>query len=253
MNLNILNGKFNLCRGSQVWSKVSSLKVPMNPLIANIIGHLTFDGNLNINKDGNGGRVRFYGSEEKLRNLQHDIERNLNIKVYREQPFRIERKFVLAYHKTEFARGLIRLGAIDGAKVLKKFSVPEWIFRGSRKIKVAYLQALLDDEGEKLRKVDKKPNSWNGLKIKLRKETRKKKALKDFLIQLKTMFEELGVKTSKIGFDKKEFQRRDGKNTIGGYFRISTKKSNRELLVKKFNFREPSFKMPLMISTTHRP
>lgn len=253
MILNILNGKFNLCRGSQVWSKVSSLNVPMNPLTANIIGHLMFDGNLNINNDSSGGRVRFYGSEEKLTSLQKDIEKNLKVEAYREKPFKIERKFVLAYHKTEFARELIKLGAVDGAKVLKSFSVPEWIFRGSRNVKIAYLQALLDDEGERLRKVSTKPNSWNGLKVKLRKETHKKRTLKDFLEQLKIMFEEIGIKTSKIGFDKNEFRRRDGKNTVGGYFRISTKKSNRELLVEKFNFREPSFKMPLMISTAHRP
>jgi len=231
---------------------VNNLKVPINPLTANIIGHLTFDGNLNINKDGSGGRVRFYGSEEKLVNLQKDIEKNLKIKAYREYPFKIERKFVLAYHNARLARKLIKLGAIDGAKVLASFGIPEWIFKGNRNIKIAYLQALLDDEGERLRKVTKKPNSWNGLKIKLRKEIQKKEVLRGFLEQLKVMFEEIGIKTSSIGFDKKEFHRKDGKITVGGYFRISTRKNNREKLVKIFNFREPSFKIPLVNSITHR-
>lgn len=211
---------------------------------AKLVAHASFDGNIHENPNDSGARTRFYSQDaQKLRELQKIIKNCMNIDPYKEGPFDENRnRLVLRYSNTKFSRELMKLGAISGNKTTQKSRIPKWIRNGSKKEKIMYLAAMIEDEAERIKKYHIK--SLVGLKIKQSKWIKYKANLRLFFRDIKNMFSSLGIKTGKITIDEKhKFKRKDGKKTITGWIRISLDKENQYRLVKTFSKYSPKIKV----------
>lgn len=236
--INDLIKKYNLSERSILNLKNRKiLPLPLTPNLAMICGHLIGDGTLRFSSKW-AGHLKFFGSKEKLLKISKEYGTLFNKKinlVKRRRP--LDKGFMLDFSDTQVVRVLNYLGVPSGAKVLSKFEVPDWILKGSKEIKRAFLQAICDDELGGLLKDKSKTNTWQGLKFKMSK---KKELIKDhiiFLNQIRSLLKEFGIETSTVRISyKEEFKRKDKNITLPAYFRISIKKQNRINFFKEIGF-----------------
>ena len=201
---------------------------------AKLVAHSMFDGNINENPDKSGARVRFYSKDKgKLERIQKILE-GIGLRPYKNKAFEERNKLLLRYNNTVLSRKLMKLGAPSGNKTTQVYRIPNWIKNGNRKIKVEYLSAMIDDEAESITK--EKNKTFRGLKIKQSKWIKYKGELKTFFEEIKEMFSSLNIKTGKITIDtKNKYLRKDKKETITGWIRISLNKENQKKLIKTFS------------------
>ncbi|MCD6476623.1 MAG: hypothetical protein J7K26_00450 [Candidatus Aenigmarchaeota archaeon] len=216
-----------------------------SPIIANIIGHIMGDGNLNFDNSKT-GRLRFYGNIEKIKKIETELKK---IGLYKYRIRKLEGEYELQFNNSVFCR-IIRIAcAPDGGKSIRKFTVPKWIMNGSKEIKKAFLQGIFDDELEGLYKDKRRKNSWQGLKFKMSKTDIKN--LKNFLQQIRKLISSFHVQISEIKIDKKSFKRKDGKITRSCYFRIYTNYENRVKFYRNIGFCKDVRKAEMLLKSIH--
>lgn len=100
-----------------------------------------------------------------------------------------------------------------GEKVLSSIFVPKQIMQGSFEEKAEFLSSLMGSDGQKLTSAKNAKGDFNAIRFSFNKEESLEKSAFDYAEQLKFLFEELGVKISKIS-KKLGNIRKDGKKTI---------------------------------------
>jgi len=225
--------------------------IPLFPSkeLAELCGHLMGDGSLHYLKEKNkGAKIRFYGSDYKLKKIQE-----IYLKLFNEKPKIFIRKkdglLLIDHPDASIARCFILLGIPTGEKVLKEFSVPNWIMKGDLESQRGFLQALFDDELGGIY-FSNKSNKWNGgLRLRMNKDKDKVKNLIDFFNQLQKMLSNFGIISNPIQAVQKGTSRKDGFTTKSISFIISNKMPNRVKFYKEIGFiKEPNKQKSLYIS-----
>ena len=208
------------------------LPLKPSPLLASIIGHLLGDGSLS--KDRMTGDFRFYGKIQNLDKIKLILETEFSLIPYSLYLHPNRGGYILRYNNAIFARILELAGVPRGNKLVSEFGVPGWIMKGDRDIKKSFLRAILSDEMENIRKVNRK--SWDGLRFGMSKDNRKLDHLIDFLNQIRRLLSEFKIKTSEIFIRKDKFSRKDGIVTCAARFGIKVRIENRSLFCSHIGF-----------------
>lgn len=140
---------------------------------------------------------------------------------------------------SSFCKLLYALGLPKGNKVLQKTNIPNWIKKGNKEIKKAFLNAIFEGELQKHRvvynvkrkKIDICPISFG-----LSKRSDYKSNLIDFLNQIKQILYELNIKSTKVEEPKPSNIRKDGVITYSSRFYISISAINTMNFSKVINY-----------------
>ncbi len=89
------------------------------------------------------------------------------------------------------------LGAPRGLKVNMKTKIPLWIINGNNDIKAAFLKGLFDDEA-----CANHSGKTRRILFAMGKKETHIQSLRDFLLRIKTMLKDFGIKTSDIFFQQ---------------------------------------------------
>lgn len=248
---NEIQRKYNLNRLSQRrLIQRNILPLTPTPLLANLCGHLIGDGSLKLTNK-NQGSIRFYGTEEKLNQIAKDYTSLFGKKVSLTKRVRKNDPGVkIMFSDTNIARILAHIGIPAGDKVLSAFQVPSWIINGEKEIKRSFLQALCDDELGCIYKDKIKPNTWYGLRFKMSKKKEIIIQHAFFLEQLRTLFGEFGINTSKIKvMPNQSYARKDGNISYPAYFKILNSKPNRLKFYQEVGFKRDRRKNERLIKS----
>lgn len=132
------------------------------------------------------------------------------------------------------SRTLEERGLPAGNKTNINFNIPNWIIKGNKRIKTAYIRGLFDAEGSiyKTKKNKKAKERWRIAFAMCKNETLQKNAI-DFFNEVKNILLESGIKTSPIQ-TREENIRKDGSKSL--YFRFEIQKSQFEKFYKEVGF-----------------
>ncbi len=181
-------------------------------LKALIVACITGDGHLQI-------KYWRYLTSFYSKNMDEiEFHKRLFKRVYGVQShlYPCERAHKLFFISKYVAEDLAKAGAPVGNKVNQAFSVPNWVFRGNRRIMGNYLQGLYTCEGSIYKR--KNPNQWL-IRIEMYKKECLENDLIGFMEQLRTMLSCLNIKTSPVRNATKSI-RKDGSVSIGKTFEI---------------------------------
>ncbi len=193
---------------------------PKLPILLKILGYFTGDGSFN------GKKTWFYGDEEGLKEIAHDIER-LGYKpskiIMRERVSSINGKtftgktYSLYVSAKSFRKLLEKLGAPSGNKTTTEFHVPKWIWKLPLWMKRLYLAAYFGAEMNK-------PQTINGYNfeqpyISINKDKRLILNAIEFLDEIRRLLEEFDIEV--LGINTEDYG-----SKIRVRLRISTKPEN---------------------------
>ena len=168
----------------------AKIKLPLKatPELASLFGHVLGDGHIKKNK------VQFCyvnKSKELVEHITNCVKQIFDIEPTINFSERYQLYFV--YSPTIVARILIILGAPISRKTIQEIVLPEWIIKGSREIKKAFICALFDDEG------------WVGITqssfaigFGQNKRVDLIEGHRNYMEQIRTIIKEFGIESSKI-------------------------------------------------------
>jgi len=188
--------------------------------LSSIVGHLMGDGNLS--KDVFVGDFRFYGTKEKLINIEKKV-----FEVFKIRPkILYERKggFVLKYNNALISRILNIIGVPRGNKVLISYKIPNWIVSDNKNIKKSFLTAIFDDELSSP-KFDKK-GYFQPLRLKFNKTESHLPSAINFLETIRSLLQEFNIKSNEIKINNFKYLNKFGMINRSLYFNISSTKDN---------------------------
>lgn len=190
------------------------LPLNCNAKLARIVGDVTGDGHLQLDKRG---IISFYSKYlEKIKNENNLFNQifGLNGHIYK-----YDRSSGIVYGIMFTSKPVAiifsALGAPTGNKTSQKFDVPTWIFNGSKEIKRAYLVGIFTSEGSIY---NSKHDGWR-LEIEQYKIERLSIYAKRYMNQVKEMVENFGIKCSNVRTCRKN-KRKDGSLTLAWEFYI---------------------------------
>ncbi len=196
--------------------------------ISYLIGKTTGDGHL----DYHFSLVFSSGRLEDLIRIRELIIEKFQLEKYRFQINKQYRRNGVSYrlriNDASIGRLCYAFGAPMGNKTKQSFNVPEWI-QNSKKYKLMYLKALLEDELSTI-KIEKS-NYSTSPKLKMTKEKHLTNNLFEFLSDVKGIIEEFGVSCGRVAGPLPENFKENGIDTISMYFHIQRNKRN----IIKFN------------------
>ena len=212
--------KINIC-GSVVtvmdkWSKHLN-----SPRLARIVADITGDGHLQLK--GWRGLVSFYSNEpEEIYRINKDFVTlfGINGHVYEDnRKTRKNTQYKIFFISKDLAKFFQKIGVPPGNKSNAVFEIPEWVQKGSGKIKSGYLRGMYSGEGY-IYSTRQKENKlrWR-IGIEQYKNEKLKEVGKNFMEQLRAMLSELGIKSSPPRIDGSNI-RKDGTKSIGIRFDI---------------------------------
>lgn len=217
--------------------------------LASIIGRLMGDGNLS--KDPMVGDFRFYGNRDKLDKIKKLLKEKFKLDLYKYYLHPKKGGYILKYNNAIFSRILELTGVPRGDKILKAFKVPNWIMKGDKKVKKAFLSAIFADEMGKISK--RKSGGWNGLGFGMSKIEEKSNHLIYFLNQLRYLLKEFHITSSDVRLRKdSEYHRKDGNVTYQAVFEVHINRFNRERFYSKVGFDDEE-KQKLLYMSVREP
>lgn len=223
------------------------LPLSVSPELASIAGHLFGDGDLSKNRYV--GMFRFFGSKEKLTQIEAKIYKIFQIKP--KNFFERKGGFVLRYNNCMISRLFELIGVPRGNKVTKSYSVPIWIREGNLDLKKAFLVALCDDELSSPR-IDKRGNV-EPLRLKFNKMEPLLDSGYIFLNEIKNLFNEFEIECSSIKLNNEIFVSKEGHINRSIYFNISAKRQNLCRFRENIGFEGESIKNEKLSTAINRP
>jgi hypothetical protein len=173
--------------------KVAGCKLPIysSEKLASLIGNTMGDGF--VNKE----RFKYVN---KRKELVEKVKRNVeSIFKIDGREFFIEEKECYGIEFPGVIGQLLTLaGAPNGRKTSLNFCIPGWIKNGEKKVKIAFIRSLFDDEGS----VCLCRSSYPFISISLYKKNTLIDNLLKFLNDLRKILSELGLKPSKVNYKK---------------------------------------------------
>jgi intein/homing endonuclease len=156
--------------------------------LASLLGHALGDGHIKKN----GEQFQYFNKNKELvDNVRKDIRKIFGIDL--KTHLRKDSYIYCIYAPAIVAKILITFGAPMGRKTTKDIVVPEWIIKGSTKIKKFFIRALFDDEG------------WVGVTqgnfaigFGQNKKDNLIESHRRYMEQIKNMLQEFGIETSEV-------------------------------------------------------
>lgn len=200
--------------------------------LAYLIGYNLGDGNISRNLC----HTWFYGINSDLEDIKKVLLKfDVNPVIY---TYKINNG-KMAVHDRVFSRFLVCFGAIIGDKTKAKVEIPEWILNSKKfsKLKLRFLQGFFDSELSNIRlHSDKRPQSYQSLKLYTSKHKNNIKEGKFFLNQIRSLLKEFNVISSEIKLDRLYIRGRDKNYMQQLYFIIYSNYINLYNFIKNVGF-----------------
>lgn len=139
---------------------------------------------------------------------------------------------------------LVKIGVPKGNKTNNPFSVPGFVYNGSKEMKKGYLRGILDNEGTIYSNLEKNGIRWR-IELKMAKNLNILNHGIAYFEQLRCMLSEFGIKSSPISYSKLN-TRKDGSTSMN--IRLSIQKSSFKSFLKHIGFDHPEKQKKLLIS-----
>jgi hypothetical protein len=139
------------------------------------------------------------------------------------------KSWILYINESPFCKLLYSQRLPKGNKVLQKVNIPNWIKKGDKKIKKAFLNSLFEGEMQTHKvKYNEKRNKMDIISVSfgMNKVEDYIENLTDFLNEIRDLLHEFNIKTSKVENFKPGTIRKDGKKTYFTRFHISNSALN---------------------------
>ena len=214
-------GKINKCGGivtimyNENWKKLIG-----TPDLSRIIADINGDGHLQL--QGWRGLVSFYSKKKneidavskRFKSL-FDIQGRLYVDSR-------GKGYKLFFISKPLAQFLNEIGAAKGNKTNQSFLVPEWIIKGDKEAKRAYLKGIFVTEGY----IYSTKIKNNKIRWRIGLEQYKNEAFKDdgknYMEQIRNMLNGFKIKSSPVRFNGSNI-RKDGTKSVGMRFDIEKK------------------------------
>jgi intein/homing endonuclease len=138
---------------------------------------------------------------------------------------------------------LVKNGVPAGNKTNNPFKVPNWIYKGNKKMKKAYLRGIYDNEGTIYSNMEKNGIRWR-IDLKMAKNENILNEGIAFFEQLKKMLLEFGIKSSPVNYNKLNI-RKDSSKSIN--MRFTIEKSSFKSFLKHIGFEHPEKQKKLLL------
>lgn len=189
------------------------------PELARIVADINSDGHLQIK---NWRYLTSFNSNDLDSLLRHkelmESLFNKRGRIYLDKR-RKKTKYKVAFISKEIALFLNEVGVVEGRKVSKIFCVPNWIKKGSNKIKLAFLRGFYDCEGSITPTKQKNGKQRWRITIAQAKDENIKEYCKEYMEEIKRMVNEFSIKTSPVRYMQKN-PRMDGSYSVSSGFDI---------------------------------
>lgn len=191
---------------------------------ARLLGHIFGDGWVSAKTKSVGFTGK--GNKKDLEHIKKDLQTlgfsssNIHTRVTHSQITANSGKVVYVNGLTQSIHASTRaynyfskLDTPIGEKVLAKYSVPKWLIEATNAEKKEFLAALMGSDGVAPSPCKKVPSDFNPIRISFNKIEELEESAIQFANDLKQLFEDLGVKVSKISREEGNL-RKDGKKTF---------------------------------------
>lgn len=215
-------------------------------IIARLIGHMFGDGW--ISKAGSVG-FSGKGNDKDLLLIKRDLEQLgfSSSKIYKREciseittqagkKLRVIGKGSSFSASTRAYNFFVKLGVPIGDKPSTDFRIPIFIIDGSKDVKKEFLAALMGSDGYLQSTLKKSPQSFHPVRISFNKIEELEESALEYANQLKTLFEEFGVRVSQI----KKFKanvRKNGQKTYKFVITLSNSVENMKNFLETTGFR----------------
>ncbi len=222
--------------------KLNNEKVPF---LIKLIGYSFGDGHVSLTKEY--ANVSFYGKANDLQNILDDLKKvGYSTTIYsRERKHRIN----TSYRKVSFTRTehsincgahslaalFIAMGAPEGNKAKEDFEIPQWLMGAPLWYKRLFLASFFGAELSSPKTVTKHGYNFYGPILSINKKENAVKSGKKFLMQIKKLLSEFGVK-SRLIKERTEYKNKAGEVSIRLRLQISSENKNLISLYKKVGF-----------------
>ena len=205
-------------------------------VLSRLIGYGFGDGGINKKFQ----RYFICGKKEDLENISQYIKKNIpKVKPIIEKNngsgsitnsnketryIKGGKSWILSIKNAIFSRFLHSLDLPNGQKVLQKTNIPKWIKKSNNKIKIEFLEGILEGENQKHRVkfiAEKNKIEIPTISMGFGKEIKYKSNLIEFLSSIKDLLEEFDIKCGNVEEVKlSNIRKRDGKITCFSRFHI---------------------------------
>ena len=222
--------------------KLNNEKVPF---LIKLIGYSFGDGHVSLTKEY--ANVSFYGKAGDLQNILDDFKKiGYSTTIYsRKRKHRIntsyrEVSFTYTEHSINcgahsLAALFIAMGAPERNKAKGDFEIPQWLVEAPLWYKRLFLAAFFGAELSSPKTVTKHGYNFYGPVLSINKKENVVKSGKKFLMQIKKLLSEFGIK-SRLIKERIEYKNKAGEVSIRLRLQISSESKNLIRLYKKVGF-----------------
>jgi len=167
----------------------------------------------------------FYGVDSDLEDIKKIlIKFKVTPKIY---VYKIDNGKMVVGDRV-FSRFLHSLGAVKGDKTKLEYNVPKWIIESEEGsfIKKKFLQGLCDSELSKISEIKDRRFSFQSLKFYMVKEENYVQKGTFYLNQLRDLFSEFNITTTKVREDRTYIRSRDNSKMVQLYFVVHSNYQN---------------------------
>lgn len=215
------------------------------PILIKLIGYSFGDGHVSLKKEY--ANVSFYGTASDLKNILNDLKKiGYSTTIYsRKRKHRINTLYGQVHFEHEehsincgahsLAALLIAMGAPEGNKAKSNFEIPQWLMKAPLWYKRLFLAAFFGAELSSPKTVTRHGYNFYGPVLSINKKENVTKSGKKFLMQIKKLLGEFGVK-SRLIKERLEYKNKAGEVSIRLRLQISSESKNLIRLYKKVGF-----------------
>ena len=185
--------------------------------LAYIVGLINGDGHLQIKKDKSAAVSFFSKHIEEIKNIDKLFIKLFSIRghIYKDNNG-YNYGYKLCFTSIYLAEYLLSIGIVEGKKIKQEYSIPNWIMKGDKKIKAAFLKGIFSAEGFITKSKQNKAIRYRA-GITQYKDEKIKENCKKYLEQIKNLVEGFGISCSNVHYDGIK-KRKDGGITQGFKF-----------------------------------
>ncbi|MBN1645132.1 hypothetical protein JW851_03785 [Candidatus Woesearchaeota archaeon] len=182
------------------------------PKLARIVADITTDGHLQL-QDWR-GLTSFYSKDAKVINESNKRFKDLfeiEGRIYIDTSYG-RKRYKIFFISKPLAEFLISVGVPKGNKTNRPFYVPDWVIKGNKKVKSAYLQGMFTAEGSIFPTRQKNNSTRWRIGIEFYKWTKYKKEGKEFLNQIREMLAQFSIKCSPVRYGRTNLRKNGTKS-----------------------------------------